>query len=149
MEVDQNYKDLLRIFDQHRVRFLVVGGFAVMLYTEPYATKDLDVWVEPTPENAGCVFTALAEFGAPLTGATVDDFLNPAHIYQSGVGYVRIDVLMNVPGLVFSEAWDHRNVIDFEGQATPFLSKDDLVKAKRAAGRPRDRLQLKQLLRSS
>ena len=74
MEVNQNYKDLLRVFDRHQVRFLVVGGFAVMLYTEPYTTKDLDVWVEPVHENAVRVFSALAEFGAPLTnvpGATV------------------------------------------------------------------------------
>ena len=149
MEVNQNYKDLLRIFDRHQVRFLVVGGFAVMLYTEPYATKDLDIWVEPTPENAARVFQALAEFGAPLTGATAGDFVNPGHIYQIGVGYVRIDVMMSVPGLAFVEAWQRRNTVDFEGQPTPFLSKEDLVAAKRQAGRPRDRLQLKQLLRTA
>ncbi len=146
MEVDQSYKDLLRIFDRHQVRFLVVGGFAVMLYSEPYVTKDLDVWVEPTPENAMRVFQALAEFGAPLTGATAEDFLNPRHIYQIGVGYVRIDVLMNVPGLRFDEAWGRRNMVDIEGQRTPFLAKEDLVTAKREAGRPEDRIQLKRLL---
>ena len=149
MEVNQNYKDLLRVFDQHQVRFLVAGGFAVMLYTEPYATKDLDVWVEPVDENAVRVFKALAEFGAPLANATVDDFVNPAHIYQIGAGYVRIDVLMNVAGLTFDEAWKRRNTVDFEGRPVPFLSREDLITAKRAAGRPRDLLQLKRLLRTS
>jgi hypothetical protein len=128
MDADQNCKGLLRIFDRHRVRFLVVSGFAVMLYSEPYATKNLDVWVEPTAENALRVFAALAEFGAPLTGATPLDFTNPDHIYQIGVDYVRIriDILMNIAELVFSEAWEHRNVVEFEGQSTPSWPKRTL-----------------------
>ena len=73
MSVDSNYKDLLRAFDRHHVRYLIAGGFAVMAYTEPRFTKDLDVWVDPDLENAKNVLRALGEFGAPVAGADATD----------------------------------------------------------------------------
>src|SRR5712691_7530776 len=74
MSVDSNYKDLLRAFDRHGVRYLIAGGFAVILYTEPRFTKDLDVWVDPTMENAARVVRALSEFGAPIGAADTKAF---------------------------------------------------------------------------
>ena len=119
-----------------------------MMYTEPRFTKDLDVWVEPTHENASNVLRALAEFGAPVGNLSVPDFMEPSHIYQIGVNPVRIDIIMNIPGVEFSEAWIRRNVVDIGGQSASFLSKEDLITAKRAAGRPQDRLDLRRLLKS-
>jgi hypothetical protein len=88
-----DFEELLSIFNAHEVKYLVVGGYAVMLYTEPRYTKDLDLWVEPGPENASRVFRALAAFGAPLMGLSPDDFAHEDFFYQIGVPPVRVDVL--------------------------------------------------------
>jgi hypothetical protein len=100
MQSNSNYKDLLKNFNDAGLRYLVVGGYAVMKYTEPYLTKDLDVWIDPTPENAELAFAALARFGAPLSNVTVEDLITPDIVYQVGVDYNRIDV-------IFPSPWHH------------------------------------------
>jgi hypothetical protein len=74
MELNSDFVDLLRVFSSERVRYLVVGGLAVIEHTEPRYTKDLDVWVEPTPANAQRVYRALRKYGAPMKGVTAEDF---------------------------------------------------------------------------
>jgi predicted nucleotidyltransferase len=73
VEINSNFKDLLRLLNDGGVRYLVVGGYAVMKYTEPYNTKDLDIWIEPSPENAAGAIEALRKFGAPAKGVTIED----------------------------------------------------------------------------
>ena len=82
--MNSDFKDLLRIFNEHKVRYLVVGGYAVIKYTEPRYTKDLDVWVEASLKNARAVFAALREFGAPLTNIAPADFAKEGSVYQIG-----------------------------------------------------------------
>jgi predicted nucleotidyltransferase len=148
VKINSNFKDLLRLFAEGGVRFLVVGGYAVMKYTEPYYTKDLDLWIEPTPGNAGGVLAALRRFGAPVEGVTEEDLMNPDLIYQIGVDPVRIDIMGSVPGLVFGEAWQRRHDVDFGGEVAPILSIDDIILAKLASGRPKDRIQARELRRA-
>ena len=145
MRINSNFKDLLRLLNDGGVRYLVVGGYAVMKYTEPYSTKDLDIWIEPSEENAARALHALRQFGAPAAGVTVADFQNPDLIYQIGVEPVRVDVMNTVSGLDFPSAWEHRAEALFEDVAVPVLSIDDLILAKQAAGRAKDRLQARQL----
>jgi predicted nucleotidyltransferase len=145
VEINSNFKDLLRLLNDAGVRYLVVGGYAVMKYTEPYNTKDLDIWIEATPENATRALEALRRFGAPAKGVTEEDFLNPDLVYQVGVEPVRVDVMSRVSGLDFPSAWDHRSEARFDEVIAPVLSIDDLIRAKRAAGRAKDRLQARQL----
>jgi hypothetical protein len=116
-----------------------------MKYTEPYSTKDLDIWIEPSATNAERALRALRQFGAPAAGVTVADFLNPDLIYQIGVEPVRVDVMNAVAGLNFGEAWEHRSEARFDELTCPVLSIDDLIRAKLTAGRAKDRLQAKQL----
>jgi hypothetical protein len=85
-------------------KYLVVGGYAVMLYTEPRYTKDLDIWIEATPDNAARVFRALAEFGAPLTGIRAEEFSAPDLVYQLGMPPARVDILTSITGVDFEEA---------------------------------------------
>ena len=146
MEINSNFKDLLRILNDGGVRYLVVGGYAVMKYTEPYTTKDLDIWIEPTRENATRALDALRRFGAPAANVTVEDLVNPDLIYQVGVEPVRLDVMSAVSGLTFSQAWENRAVAHFDAVTAPILSLDDLIAAKQAAGRRKDRMQVRQLL---
>ena len=82
--MNSDFRDLLRIFNAGKVRYLVVGGHAVMKYTEPRYTKDLDLWIEATPKNARAVFKALKEFGAPLANLTEADFSKEGFFYQMG-----------------------------------------------------------------
>jgi len=82
VELKPDFKDLPRLFNQHQVQYLIVGGYAVMKYTEPFYTKDMDIWVEPEAENAERAYRALVEFGAPMADLTVHDLTQP-HVVSS------------------------------------------------------------------
>lgn len=130
-----DFEELLSIFNAHEIKYLIVGGHAVMLYTEPRYTKDLDLWVEPGRENGEKVFLALASFGAPLTGLSPDDFAHEGFFYQVGVPPVRVDILMSVTGLKFAEAWPNRQESMLGNQKAWFIGRADLLRNKRASGR--------------
>lgn len=138
MLANSDFKELLSILNDHAVKYLVVGGYAVVRYAEPRYTKDLDLWVKADQENAKAIFTALRFFGAPLTNLSADDFTDEDAFYQMGVPPVRVDVLMSIPGLNFDEAWERRGIVDFDGIPLPFISKQHLIISKRASGRPQD-----------
>jgi hypothetical protein len=133
----QDFKELLNIFSEHEVRYLIVGGYAVMKYSEPRFTKDLDIWVEASPENAQKVFTSLKTFGAPLDGLTVDHFAD-AGFYQMGRPPVRVDILMNIEGVEFQSAWANRVEADFDGVPSYFIGLADLIENKKTSGRLQD-----------
>jgi predicted nucleotidyltransferase len=140
MKISSDYRDLLRGLNAAGVRYLVVGGYAVMIYTEPRRwTKDLGLWVEPAEANARRLVTALAEFGTPLRDIGWADFTAPEVFYQIGIEPVRVDILTSVTGLEFGSAWRRRKVVDFDGEPVPVVSREDLLASKEAAGRRRDR----------
>ncbi len=138
MFANSDFSELLRIFNARNVKYLVIGGYALIQYTEPRYTKDLDLWISTEIQNAQAVFEALREFGAPLSGLTVKDFTEEGYFYQMGVPPVRIDLLMGIPGPEFEEAWERRAVTDVDGLLVPFISREDLIAAKLASGRPQD-----------
>jgi len=116
----------------------VIGGYAVMLYTEPRYTKDLDIWVEASAENAEHVFKALTEFGAPLAGIQAGDFAKPDLKYQLGVAPSRIDVLTSISGVSFEDAWMRRKEADFGDVRATFISLGDLLTNKQSTARLTD-----------
>lgn len=132
-----DFKEILSIFNTREVKYLIVGAFAVMKYSEPRYTKDLDIWVEASNENAPRVYAALAEFGAPLSGLSVADFASDG-FFQMGQPPVRIDILMSIDGVEFAEAWPNRQPGDFDGIHAVFIGRDDLLASKEAAARPQD-----------
>jgi len=138
MFVNSDFSDLLQIFNANKVKYLVIGGYAVVQYAEPRFTKDLDVLISTDPVNAEAVYNALREFGAPLTGLTPKDFSEEGFFFQMGVAPVRVDLLMGIPGIQFDECWNRRVEVDFDGLKVIFISKLDLIASKRAAGRPQD-----------
>lgn len=138
MFVNSDFSDLLRLFKDNKVRYLVIGGYAVIQYAEPRFTKDLDLWISTDLENAASVYKSLREFGAPLEGLTELDFAVEGYFYQMGVPPIRVDVLMGIPGLKFVEAWDRRVEVEFDDISVMFISRHDLIVAKRASGRPQD-----------
>jgi hypothetical protein len=117
-----------------------------MKYTEPRTTKDIDLWIDTTPDNAQRVYDALAKFGAPLGGYTPADFTDPNFFFQIGVAF-RVDLITSMPeGLAFADAWERRVVGQLHGKDVPFIGIEDLIDAKRAVGRPQDQIDLQNLL---
>lgn len=109
-----------------------------MKYSEPRFTKDLDIVVATHSKNASAVFSALKDFGAPLKNLSEDDFAKEGYFYKMGNPPMRVDILMSIPGITFNEAWQRRVTEDIEGVEMHFISKPDLIAAKRAAGRAQD-----------
>jgi hypothetical protein len=138
MFVNSDFTDLLSLFNDNNVRYLVVGGYAVIQHAEPRFTKDLDLWISTDPSNARAVYQSLKDFGAPLTDLTEADFGEEGYFYQMGMPPVRVDVLMGIPGIQFEEAWERRVAVDFDGLSIPFISRLDLITAKLASGKPQD-----------
>jgi hypothetical protein len=136
--MNQDFIDLLRAFADAEVRFLVVGAYALALHGRPRATGDLDVWVEPTPENAARVMRALAAFGAPLTDIAEADFAREGVTYQIGVPPGRIDILTDLTGINFGEAWADRMRRPFGTVEVDFIGRASFIRNKRATGRPKD-----------
>ena len=136
--MNQDFVDLLRAFLAAEVRFLVVGAYALALHGRPRATGDLDLWVDATPQNAARVMRALAAFGAPLTEISADDFTREGVTYQIGIPPGRIDILTDLTGLTFAEAWPDRLRKPFGDIDVDFIGRAAFIRNKRATGRPKD-----------
>ena len=132
-----DFKEILSIFNDHEVRYLVVGAYAVMKYSEPRYTKDLDIWVEASEENSKRVYSSPRKFGAPLGDLSETDFATDG-FFQMGRPPVRIDILMSIDGVEFAHAWPNRQEGDFVGVPAHFISPADLIANKSATGRPQD-----------
>jgi hypothetical protein len=136
----QDQKDLLVLFNKYGVKYLVIGGYAVGIHSEPRGTKDLDLFIKADQENSERVFRALAEFGAPVAGMSPSDFNDsPTSIFQMGSPPSRIDILQGVEAIDFDEAWANRTE-DAVGGDIPahFISRADLIRNKLAVGRHQD-----------
>ena len=136
--MNQDFLDLLRAFADSNVRFLMVGAYALAVHGRPRATGDLDVWVEPTDDNAARVMRALAQFGAPIEKVSAADFSRPGIVFQMGLPPVRIDVLTELSGLTFQEAWPGRVQASFGPLTVDVIGREDFIRNKRATGRTKD-----------
>lgn len=143
--MNQDFRDLLVEFNARGVEYIVVGAHALAAHGFVRATKDLDVWVRPIPLNAPRVLAALAAFGAPLHDLTEADLASPGTTVQIGVPPIRIDVITAIDGVEFDTAWPTRVLAPFADQVAPILSREDLIRNKRAAGHPQDLLDVKWL----
>jgi len=145
MLTSPDFKELLKIFEKHKIRYLVVGGYAVMKYSEPRFTKDLDIFITTDQDNANNVYTALKEFGAPLEDLTSEDFAHKGYFYQMGRPPLRVDIMMSIPGIDFDEAWENREVVELDDLTIYFISRSDLIRAKEASARPQDMIDIDKL----
>lgn len=136
--MNPDFRDLLAEFNAQGVDFIIVGAHALAAHGRVRATKDLDVWVRPTKENASRVLRALKSFGAPLQDLSEADLSTPGVVFQIGVAPVRIDILTAIDAVSFEEAWPERFQARFADQPAAVLSKRHLMINKRAAGRTQD-----------
>jgi hypothetical protein len=136
-----DFKELLSVFNSRKVRYLLIGGYAVSLHAQPRGTKDLDLLVSPDAENAHALYAALAEFGAPLGGIKAADFMDPNTFFRIGTPPLMVDILLAIRGVNFESAWERRTDIEIDaenGLRAWVISSNDLITAKLAAGRPQD-----------
>ncbi len=145
MDIGSDYKDLLRILNKHKVKYLIVGAYAVIYYVEPRYTKDIDIWVEPGEKNAKRVYEALKEFGAPLKGITIKNFTDKNSIYQIGIEPVRADIIMGLSNIGFNSAWKQKVVADFGEVKVNIIGRNELIRTKRMTGRTADKLDVESL----
>lgn len=147
MDPNPDFSDLFAALNAEAAEYLLVGGYALAVHAVPRYTRDLDVWVNPTPDNAARVYRALGRFGAPLGELREGDLATRELVFQIGVAPVRIDVLTSVDGVEFAEAWPERAETTYGGQAVPVISRRHLEENKRASGRPQDLADLDLLVR--
>ncbi|HKX45823.1 MAG TPA: hypothetical protein VJP77_03920 [Planctomycetota bacterium] len=129
---------MLSALSAEDVEYLLVGAMALATYGHSRSTGDMDIWVNPTPENAARTWRALARFGAPVADLTPEDLATPGMVFQIGVAPNRIDVLTSIEGVTFGEAWPNRHAVRYGPVELAVLGRTDLARNKRAAGRPKD-----------
>ena len=136
--MNSDFKELLTILNACQVSYLVVGGYAYIYYAEPRYTKDIDLWILPSLENAIRLRQALLQFGGWVEGMTLEHFTTERTMFQIGLSPCRVDFLTSIPGLEFDSAYAARKVADIDGLAIPLIALPDLITAKRASGREQD-----------
>lgn len=146
--MNSDFRDLLRSLHECEVRYLVAGGYAVIHHSQPRYTKDIDIWLEPSAENARKLMRAFLKFGIPMTGVTEADFAAPGTQFNLGVPPCAVDLLTTIPGLEFGAAWANRVISEENDFPIYYLGKADLIKAKKKAGRPQDLADLDELRRA-
>jgi hypothetical protein len=134
---------------EEKVKFILVGAYALAAHGFPRATGDMDIWVKPDENNSKKVYNALAKFGAPMSDISEDEFSQPGLIFQIGVVPRRIDIITKIAGVEFDEADTKKIVINIENLTIPVLSIDLLIKNKLATGREKDMVDAKLLIKKS
>lgn len=142
MELSQDYSEMLFELNAKKVRYLIVGAYAVAFHAEPRYTKDIDIWIDPESNNADRAWKALTDYGAPMRGYKPAVLKDKGNVFQIGVEPYRIDIIMNIADIPFESAWRNRVKSTLDGIPVQFLGLSDLIKAKQAAGRPHDLIDL-------
>ena len=136
--LNKDYKDMLLALSDEKVKFLLVGAYAMAIHGFPRSTMDIDIWVWQSPGNAESVLRALHRFGAPLHDLTSKDLLKDGIVFQVGVAPRRIDIITSASGLDFEATYRRSLPVNIEGIELHIPSLDDLVRNKKASGRIKD-----------
>ncbi len=145
MRVEKDFKEFIALLNRSEARYLIIGGFAYSFYAEPRFTKDIDILIEPSKGNAKKILEAIKDFGFTDIDLTDNDFLEPGQIIQLGVAPLRIDIVTSIKGVEFQGAWKNRVTGRFGDIDVYFISKEDLIKNKRALGRKQDLADIEKL----
>ncbi|RJP75471.1 MAG: hypothetical protein C4522_20815 [Desulfobacteraceae bacterium] len=136
--LSKDFKEFIELLNEHKVRYLVVGGYAVAFHGHPRYTKDLDVWIDLSPENADNIIKALEKFGFGSLGLKPEDFLESDQIVQLGYPPNRIDILTTLKKIKFDDCFIARVEVEIQGVKINFIDLENLKQNKRATGRPQD-----------
>jgi len=144
--VEKDYAGLLKLFNKNKVRYCIVGAYAVAFYARPRYTKDIDILVEPEIKNALRIIRALQEFGFQTLGLTEKDFSQKNKIVQLGYEPLRVDILTSIEGCSFKDVWKNKITSRYGRQKVFFIGIDELIRNKRASKRRQDKIDLDILL---
>jgi len=147
--LNEDYKEMLQILLNNKVKFLIVGAYAMGAHGYPRATGDFDIWVEANPENSQKIYNSLSQFGSPLFNITQETFAKKGIIFQIGVPPRRIDIITHIDGVEFKTAYKTKKIIRLENLSIPFLSKTNLIKNKQSTGREKDKIDVKYLKKTA
>jgi hypothetical protein len=145
MEVQKDYKELLELFNRHKVEYMIVGAYALAYHGVPRFTGDIDIFVHPSPGNAKNILSALADFGFGSLNLTIDDFQIPNSVVQLGVPPVRIDIITSITGVTWEEADAGKGEGTYGDVPVYFLGREQYIANKRAIGRKKDLADLESL----
>lgn len=143
--LNRDFKEFIKSLNENKVRYLVVGGYAVAVHGYPRYTKDLDIWIESRPDNADKIISALDQFGFGSLDLQSEDFIEPDKIIQLGYPPNRIDLITSLPGVDFNQCFSQRVEIEIDGVQVNFIDLENLKKNKRASNRAQDLADLENL----
>ena len=138
MEVQQDFRDLLALFNTHKVDYIIVGAYALAYHGAPRYTGDIDIFVRSDSENAGRILCALEKFGFGSLGLTLEDFSVPGRVVQLGVAPVRVDIVTSLTGISWEEASSGRVSGTYGDITVYYIGKEQFIRNKRALGRKKD-----------
>lgn len=138
LKLETDFIDFVDLCNKYEVEYLVIGGYAVSIHGYPRSTKDLDICIRISEQNALKMIQVINDFGFASLKLTKEDFLKRDFITQLGQEPIRIDILNDLDGVSFEEAWVNKKIIDFEGSKINFIGYSELLKVKEKAGRPQD-----------
>ena len=147
MKTEKDFEELLKLFNKNKVRYCIIGAYAVGLYGAPRYTKDMDLLVEPAFSNAQRIVKALAEFGFKSLGLKEKDFIQKGKTIQLGYEPVRIDLITSIEGCDFQEVWENKTIGAYGKQKAFFIGFDELIKNKKKSGRKQDSADVAILMR--
>lgn len=145
MEVQQDFKELLELFNVHKVKYLIVGGYALAYHGAPRCTGVIDIFVKPDKENASCILKALDEFGFGSVGLTEEDFKLPSKVVQLGQPPIRIDIVTSISGVSWDEAFNECDKGKYGDVPVNYIGRKHYIINERAPGRKKDIADLKAL----
>ncbi len=143
--LNKDYKEMLSILLENKVEFLLVGAYAMAFYGYVRATADMDIFINPDNTNAAKLYQALIEFGAPMENLDIETFTQKGIIFQIGVAPRRIDIINDIDGVTFKEAFRDKDMMHTDGLEIPVISKEKLIQNKKSSGRKKDELDVENL----
>lgn len=146
MKVEKDFEELLELFNKNKVKYCIVGAYAVALYAKPRYTKDMDILVEPSIKNAHKIIKSLNGFGFKNLGLAETDFSQKNKIIQLGYEPVRVDIITSIEGSSFKQIWKNKKISQYGKQKVFFIGINELIKTKKASTRKQDKLDLDILL---
>jgi predicted nucleotidyltransferase len=138
MNLEKDFEDFVRLLNDYQVDYMIVGGYALAFHGKPRHTGDLDIWIAISDINAGKMQMVIHDFGMSSLGLLKDDFLQIGLITQIGYPPLRIDILNEIDGVSFNEAYQNKAIIDIDGLMVNYIGLDDLIKNKLSSGRHQD-----------
>ena len=148
MKVEKDYEEILKLFNSHRVKYCIIGAFAVAFYARPRYTKDIDILIDSSPENAERIIRALAEFGFEGLDLSEDDLCQEGNIIQLGYEPLRVDIVTSLSSISFNQVWKNKVSADYGREKVHFIGLDDLIQTKKQSSRPQDKVDLDLLVKA-